>query len=157
MTDNGPVAITLTRDEILQFDDFEYTYEPVPEWTPRGQAEPVLARIRSLSADEASAYQKSISKVKRNPQTGQVETELDLSEMKVRLVALSLCDAQGKRLFTDDELRLLGRKSERAIHRLFEACTKFSRVGPEGVEEAVKPSAAIPSADSSSASASSSA
>lgn len=150
-------AGVLTRDEILAADDFEYDFVAVPEWTPKGQEAPVLARLRSLSADEAAAYQKSISKNRRNPTTGQIETELDLSEMKVRLVALSLCDAQGRRLFSDDEMRLLGRKSDRAIHRLFEAATKFSRLSAEGIDDSVKPSAATLPGASSSDSASSSA
>jgi hypothetical protein len=133
-------VVYLSADEILNAADHEYIEVAVPEWQPPGldAAHHKPLRLRTLTADEAASYQKRIAKTTRDPRTGEVKVDLDLTEMKVLLVGMTAVDGNGARLFNDAQIRALGAKSERALTRAFEAANRLNSMGAKGVEDAVK-------------------
>jgi len=125
----------LTRDEILNANDLAREQVEVPEW---GGA--VL--VRALTGRERDAYESSI--VHPNGRA----MKYTLTNMRARLVSLSVIDEAGTRLFSDSDVELLGRKSAAALERVFEAAQRLSGLSAQDVDELVKNSESGPSDDS---------
>jgi hypothetical protein len=51
---------------------------------------------------------------------------------------LTLCDSQGDRLFDDSEIAALGRKSARALDRVFSVAQRLNGIGVDQVDAAKK-------------------
>ena len=125
----------LTRDDILNASDLARERVEVPEW---GGA--VL--VRALTGRERDAYESSI--VHPNGRA----MKYTLTNMRARLVSLSVIDEAGTRLFSDSDVELLGRKSAAALERVFEAAQRLSGLSAQDVDELVKNSESGPSDDS---------
>ena len=125
----------LTRDDILNASDLAREEVDVPEW---GGA--VL--VRGLTGRERDAYESSI--VHPN---GRV-MKYTLTNMRARLVALSVIDEAGARLFSDSDIEMLGRKSAAALQRVFEVAQRLSGLSEQDMDELAKNSESGPSDDS---------
>lgn len=115
----------LTRDSILSADDFSYEIVEVPEWGGS-------VRIRGLSGEERDQLEARMVRVQ-----GQ-KTELNTDafrNFRAAFLAMSIVDQDGKRLFTDRDVEALGRKSSRAVQRVFNACQKLSAFTDEDIAE----------------------
>lgn len=112
----------LTRDAILQAEDLPTEDIEVEEW---GGA----VRVRALTGAERDAFEQSIVE-----QRGK-STRMNLRNIRAKLVALTVVDADGKRLFSDKDAELLGKKSAAALDRVFEVAQRLSGLSPEDMEE----------------------
>ena len=66
-------------------------------------------------------------------------TKMDLRNMRAKLVALTVVDDKGKRLFRGDaDVNALGRKSAAALQRVFEVAQRLSGLSDEDMEELAK-------------------
>lgn len=97
----------LNRDAILAAKDFKFRDVDVPEWGG-------TVRVRGLSAAERDSFEASVA------------TTQDLSNLRARLVVLSLVDEEGNRLFKDSEATLLGQKNGVVINKLFDVVRELS-------------------------------
>jgi hypothetical protein len=61
-----------------------------------------------------------------------------MENVRARLVALTLCDTEGYRLFDDSEITALGRKSARALDRVFTVAQRLNGIGVDQVDVAKK-------------------
>lgn len=108
----------LTKDQILQADDMRTQEVDVPEWGGR-------VIVKTLSGNERDQFEESIlSGAKR-----------DFKGVRAKLVALSVVDENGKRLFTFEEANVLGEKSSRALDRVFGAAQRLSGFTQKDMEE----------------------
>jgi len=112
----------LTRDAILQAEDLPTEDIEVEEW---GGA----VRVRALTGAERDAFEQSIVE-----QRGK-STRVNMRNIRAKLVALTVVDGDGKRLFSDKDAELLGKKSAVALNRVFEIAQKLSGLSPEDMEE----------------------
>lgn len=64
------------------------------------------------------------------------EEKANYSNVTARFVALCTCDAEGKRLFTDDDAGQLGDQSNVGLLRIFTAARKLNGMGQQAEEEA---------------------
>ena len=112
----------LTREAILQADDLPRELVEVPEW---GGA----LYVRALTGAERDAFEQSIVETRGK------NTRMNLRNIRARLVALTVVDEDGNRLFSDDDVEALGRKSAAALNRVFEVAQRLSGLRPEDVEE----------------------
>lgn len=112
----------LTRDAILQAEDLPTEDIEVEEW---GGA----VRVRALTGAERDAFEQSIVE-----QRGK-STRVNMRNIRAKLVALTVVDGDGKRLFSDKDAELLGKKSAMALNRVFEVAQKLSGLSPEDMEE----------------------
>ena len=119
----GPVI--LTRDAILQAEDLPRELVEVPEW---GGA----VYVRSLTGTERDAFEFSIVE-----QRGR-SAKMNLRNIRAKLVALSIVDGEGNRLFTDTDVKALGQKSAAVLDRLFAVAQRLSGLRDEDVEELAK-------------------
>ena len=104
-------------------------------------------RVRSFTGRERDAFEASMVRGDGR------DRKVDLTNMRARLVGLTVIDETGQRLFTDDEVDLLGAKSGAALDRVFAVAQKLNGLSGADVEELSKNSSGVPSAVSISGSA----
>jgi len=114
----------LTKDQILQAEDIKTEEVDVPEWGGK-----VL--VKTLSGKERDQLEASVI-------TKPGERNLD--NLRAKIVALSVVDPTGKRLFTFVDAMGLGNKSARALDRVFSVAQRLSGFTPEDVKELAKKS-----------------
>lgn len=98
---------------ILNVMDGENETVFVPEWK-------LNVRVRSISAAE-----------RENLMRGSVVIEgktrrFDAPQMRVKIVALSVVDADGRRLFSNSQTEALGKKSAKAIDRIADVAMRLA-------------------------------
>lgn len=116
----------LTKDEILQADDIRKEEVEVPEWGGS-------VWVQTMSGKERDRFEASIISAKG---------ERNLTNLRAKIVALSVIDESGKRLFTFEDALELGKKSARALDRVFSVAQRLSGFTPQDVEEMTKNSSA---------------
>jgi hypothetical protein len=112
----------LNKGDILGASDDEFVDVDVPEWGGK-------VRIKGLSGAERDRFESSLAKMHK----GQMVP--DLINSRARLVAMSIVDDNGRRMFADTEVVQLGSKSSKALDRVFEAATRLSGINPEEIEK----------------------
>ena len=110
----------LSKDAILAVDDLPRETVIIPEWGGE-----VL--VRTMSGTDRDAFEASL-----------LEKDGRMENVRARLVALTLCDSQGDRLFDDSEIAALGRKSARALDRVFSVAQRLNGIGVDQVDAAKK-------------------
>ena len=129
----------LTRDAILGAHDLPSEDVSVPEWGG-------TVRVRALTGAERDAFEASMVQV-RSDGTRQFRLE----NIRARLVALTIVDENGERLFSDADVKALGAKSAAALERVGSVAQRLSALTDEDVEELAEGLGAGPSAPSTSA------
>lgn len=139
-------VVILSKEAILSADDLVKELVEVPEW---GGA----VYVRALTGAERDAFEQSMVEMRTVRQGRKQETvrEMRLQNIRARLCALTICDEEGNRLFTDADVQALGRKSASALNRVFQVAQRLSGLTDEDVEELAGNSDEIRSDDSSSA------
>jgi hypothetical protein len=113
------MAILLSRDEILQADDLKGQEVYVAEWGG-------TVLLRELRGRERDAFEEGSLDKKRN---------ITMRNMRARLVALSVVDGEGERLFTEKDAEELGNKSATALNKLFETACRLSGITEADIDE----------------------
>lgn len=112
----------LSREQILQAEDLVYEDVEVPEWGG-------TVRVRGLTGAERDQFEASI--VSLNGRQSKVDTR----NVRAKLAALTIIDEDGKRLFTDQDVRQLGLKSAAALDRVFDVAQRLSGLSDQDIEE----------------------
>lgn len=115
----------LTREQILGAKDIRTEEVKVPEWGGS-----VL--VRGLTGAERDRFEESVIE-----QRGKV-TKVKLKDARARLVALSVVDEEGKRLFSDADVAVLTEKSAAALDRVYAVAARLSGISEEDMEELLK-------------------
>ena len=123
----------LSKTEILTANDLQTEDVEVPEWGGS-------VRVRSFTGRERDAFEASMVRGDGR------DRRVDLTNMRARLVGLTVIDETGQRLFTDEEVDLLGAKSGAALDRVFAIAQKLNGLSGADVEEFSKNSNGVPSA-----------
>ena len=128
----------LTRAQILGTSDLRIEAVFVPEWGG-------LVYVRSLSGKGRDAFEGSRIRIKENN-----KVEMVHDNTRARLLALTLCDAQGTRLFTEEDIAALGEKDAAPLDRVFQVAQRLSALRPEDLDDKLKNSGAAQPGNSSS-------
>lgn len=123
----------LSKEEILNANDIVIEEVQVPEWGGS-------VFVRSLSGTDRDAFEQSVVEGKK----------MNLANIRARLCAKTICDADGERLFTDADVTALGRKSAKALNTVFEVAQGLNGLSTDDVKELEKNSGGGPSEDSTS-------
>lgn len=119
----------LTRAAIEKASELKTEVVTVPEW-----GGDVL--LRELTGSERDWYEASIVGSRRERRGGTETSELNLKNLRARLVGMCLIDPDTKQLmYSDQEIGVLGNKSAAALDRLFEACQRLSAITDADVKE----------------------
>lgn len=131
----GPI---LGRDAILGADDLVTRRVAVPEWGG-------VVIVRALTAAERdhyeagfldeSAYEVDLEDKPRKGPRKRRSAKLRMADVRARLAALTVVDAQGRRLFGDEDVKELGRKSAAALDRVVTAARELSGMTEADLED----------------------
>lgn len=125
----------LTKDQILNSQDHVTEKVPVPEWGGE-------VFVRTITGAERDKWESTLSDAKG---------KLSLENVRARLLALCICDDKGNPIFNPVDAVTLGRKSARALDRVFAVARKLNGIGKEELEDLAKNSDLAQSGDSCSA------
>jgi hypothetical protein len=130
------VPAPLTAGQILAAADRPQPVRvQVPEWSG-------FVYVREMTAGERDRYEKQL-----------IDSRAGGPFLpRAWLAVLTICDAEGKRLFADDQAGEIAKRSAAALDRVFDAASALNGLGAGDIEDAEKNSSAGPSAGSSSAS-----
>ena len=115
----------LTRQEILSIRDIRTETVFVPEW---GGA----VKIRALTGKERDAWETALFQIDGK------NVKMNKENLRAKLVALTVVDEAGQRLFTEADVEALGSKSASALDRVYQASQKLSGLTPDDIKEMEK-------------------
>ncbi|MGK5529365.1 hypothetical protein [Streptomyces sp. URMC 129] len=127
----------LNKTQIIAADDRDTLDVPVPEWGG-------TVRLAALSGQERDAWEASLIQLGPN---GSVQRRITKGA-RAGLLARSIVDENGERMFTDKEITALNEKSGAVLDRLFAEARRLSGIGKEAADEAAGKSEATNSSDS---------
>lgn len=107
----------LSKAAILAAKDQKMVAVDVPEWGG-------TANIRVMTGTERDRFESEF-----------VGGNKGVDMVRAKLVAKCLCDEDGNRLFTEQEIPALGEKSAAVLDKLFTQCMKLNRFTKEDVED----------------------
>jgi hypothetical protein len=113
---------TLTRAAILGNTNLRSERVEVPEW---GGA----VNVRELTGSERDTFEASIVDL----QTGAVSDNAE--NVRAKLVARTVIDDAGERLFTSDDVVELGKLSAAGLSRVYNVAARLSGITAEDLEE----------------------
>ena len=111
----------LTKEQILNQRLKIITVE-VPEWGGE-------VCVRSLSAAERDRLEASMIKVRGK------EKSVNLENIRAKVLSMAVCDEDGKRLFSESDVKELGGKNAAAVQRVFVAAQRLAGLTDSDVEE----------------------
>lgn len=119
----------LGKSDILNANDDAYEDVQVPEWGG-------VVRVRRLSAAEKDAFEASIMDIRQ--ERGRVVERPNLVNMRSKLVARCIVDAEGQLVFDESDIPALGRKSGAALDRVVAAAKRLNRMTDADLQELVQ-------------------
>ena len=122
------VLVALSKKAILEAKDIKTKEIEVPEW---GGA----VCIRIISGADRDVFEQAYSEKK-------------MDAFRTRFLVLTICDASGERVFTNDEVEALNKKSSKVLNRLFDEAWEFNAFTPAAVEALGNDSPSVQSASS---------
>ena len=114
----------LNRTEILNVNDIVIEEVHVPEW-----GEDAIVYVKGMTGAERDKFESSLVVLRGKSQT------LNMANIRAKLASLTICDENGKRLFSEQDVQVLSQKSASALQRVFVVAQKLSRIGDEDIEE----------------------
>lgn len=122
----------LSREQILGAQDLTHEDVKVPEWGG-------TVRVRTMTGEERDAYETAIYGGEK----------VDVKNVRAKLLAIVICDEKGERMFTEEDVAALGKKSVRALQRIFLVAQKLNAISEEALKDLAKnsgggPGAALP-------------
>ena len=115
----------LNRDEILQVKDIEIEEVEVPAWGGS-------VFVKGMTGTERDAFEASIVQ-----QRGK-NASVNMANIRAKLASQTICDKDGLRLFTDADIKALGKKSATALQVVFDVAQRLSGISGDDVEELAK-------------------
>lgn len=111
---------SLSRDDILKVKDLKV--EKVQAWGG-------TVYVRGMTGAERDKFEAGIIRMRGKEQT------INLENVRAKLCVLTLCDADGNRLFEDGEVALLADRSAMELQKVFAVAQRLSGITQEDVEE----------------------
>lgn len=112
----------LTKADILSATDTKYEYVKVPEWGG-------TVRVRGLTGLERDSYESSMV------QNRGKDVKVNMVNVRAGLVARACIDGAGNRLFSDNDINVLGLKSAVALERVYNVAARLSAISDDDVEK----------------------
>jgi hypothetical protein len=125
----------LSKEQIKAASDRPKTWLAIPEWTPEGETHDPDKHgvyVGAMSGTERDSYEVDMMRKK-----GQSEGD-NLRNLRATLAVRTVQDAEGNRLFADDDIGWLSNKSAAALDRIATVSAKLNRLSQADVDELIK-------------------
>lgn len=109
----------------MKIQDLTFEEVDVPEWGGS-------VRIKMMTGSERDAYEASLYELK-----GQ-EVKMNRDDVRAKLLVKCLVDENNERLFTDAEIKMLGKKSAKVLDKLFTVAQRLNAMTDEDVKKLEK-------------------
>ena len=109
----------LSKDDILNANDLNFEDVEVPEWGG-------TVRVSTMSGQSRDKMEIAFS------------NKATMDNVRARIVSLSVVDEEGKLIFTEADILKLGRKSAKALDRVFMAAQRINAIGDAEVDKLAK-------------------
>jgi hypothetical protein len=106
--------MAMSKSRIVSATDTKLDTVNVPEWGGE-------VCLKTLTGSERDSFEESYSGEK-------------MKNFRCRFLVLTLCDENGERLFADDEVEVVGKKSALVINRLFEKAWQLNAFSDAAVD-----------------------
>lgn len=110
----------LTKEAILAASDLRFETVAVPEWGGE-------VRIRAWNGTARDEYEQSLV-------LDRDEKSKNIRNVRARIVAFSVVGEDGELLFSAADIEALGKKSAKALDRVFEKVQKLNALSDQDVE-----------------------
>lgn len=120
----------LTREQILAANDVPTELVPVPEWGEGGEV-----CVRGLTGLQRDRFEASMIAI---PTGVKGRMRMNLNNIRARLVAWTVINEVGARVFTDADIAALGEKSAVALSRVYDVAQRLSGLSDADMEELEK-------------------
>lgn len=104
----------LTRDDILNIKDLQVELVPAPEWGGD-------VYVRGMTGEEYGEYEAFLSK-----NVDEEKKTVNMVNVRAKLASLTICDKDGNRIFTEDDVKSLSGKCAAPLIRIFRVARKLS-------------------------------
>lgn len=121
----------LNKEQILSTSDLQIKKVHVPEWNGD-------VYVRSLTGTERDKWEKDGLVITQGAKQVIPQMRPRMDNTRARLVVLTCCDEQGNRLFSDDDIEVLGRKNSAALSLLYNVAASLSGITEEDLEDLLK-------------------
>jgi hypothetical protein len=125
----------LTAAEILAANDNVTEVVQVPEW---GGA----VRVRGMTGYDRDGFERALVSIRGK------DVDTNWTNLRAKLVSRTTVDENDRLLFKETDVVALGRKSAKALDRVFEVAQRLSGIGASDVEELTAALKDAPSGDS---------
>jgi hypothetical protein len=131
--------MTLNKDQILEASDLTFEEVQVPEWNG-------AVKVRTMTGTDRDLWEQSMVEVAADG-----SRKPDMTNMRAKLVALTVVDDDGNLVFSMADVPMIARKAASALERVFDVAQRINGLGTKAEDDAVKNSNAGPSESSISA------
>lgn len=125
------------REQILAAQDLPSKAVAVPEWG-------LEVFVRTMTGTERDQYEQEIIAAHRP------DGKFNVVDVRARLVVFCAVDAEGKRVFTNEDIGAVGGKNALALDRVFAVASELNGIGQKEIDELGKASAVAGAASTSS-------
>lgn len=115
----------LAKDAVLAAQDIRFEAVAVPEWGGE-------VRVRSMTGADRDAWEQWLLDSRA------ADKGARLANLRARMVAISVVDEAGQRVFADGDIEALGAKSAAALDRIFAVAQKLNAIGADDIEALAK-------------------
>lgn len=122
MTEGDAAGGFLGREAILDADDRVFEAVDCPEWGGK-------VRVRGLTGTQRDAYEASLLEERGGSR------KMNLANARAKMVVLAVVGDDGRPIFTNDDVRALGRKSALPIERIFDVARRLAGMTQEDVDK----------------------
>lgn len=114
--------MSLSAEQILKADDLgDLKVVKVPEWGGE-------VHVKIMDGQSRDRWELMTAKALEKPGANGVN-------VRASLVVACACDEKGKRLFTDNQVALLGKKSATALDRIYDVAKRINRLEDTDIQE----------------------
>ena len=113
----------LSREEILNASDIQIELVHVPEWGGD-------VYVRGMSGAERDQFEATVISVGVGS-----DRSVNLENIRAKLCAMTICDAEGKKYFSSSDIKDLSKKSAIALQRIFTVAQRLSGLTQTDIDE----------------------
>lgn len=122
-TSNAPAKVFSNKADLFKLVDLEIkeVYVDHP-WN-------MVFRVRGLMGYERDEYEMSVMDQRKK------DIKVDLQNARARLVAMAVVDADGARIFGEEDIPMLSAKNARGLNQLYDVAKALSGIGDDDIDE----------------------
>jgi len=103
-------ATILTKEDILKANDIQIITFPVPEWNGE-------INLKEMNAYERDLFEEMI-----------MGNEDSMKNLRVCVLTMCICDAEGNRFFDEKSIEELNKKSSLVVIKIFDKCKEINHI-----------------------------